>query len=196
MGSRSPNTVGSFSWYYGPLIPGLSILVGYGIGFLGNLLKAMLNHFKRDPRLAPIGRAGFMVILTLSLVGLHVVSWPWIWASDRGYIVDSRYLAYRAAADWLNHNVTPDSSLATGEIGVLGYYTNLKIIDFWALVTPALPTSLLYRRVEMLHKAIELYSPNYILTDETDLIQVLNSSDAYHYVRSFGDGIYFLFQKQ
>jgi hypothetical protein len=177
---------GSFSWYYGPLMPGLSILLGWGIEFLVRLLGATLSRFRSGKFLPQAWQTGIFVVITISLVTLQFSSWTRGWVNYQGRIVDARYDTYREVSDWLNSHANEGESLATGEIGILGYYANMRIVDLRGLVTPALLPWLVRGRTETLSKAIELYAPDYLLTDEEVLIEFLQRSLDYKLVQSFG----------
>jgi arabinofuranosyltransferase len=186
---------GSFPWYYGPLIPGLSILLVGGIEFLTRFLSTLLGRFYSTKRLAQLTQASVLTVVTLGLVGLHISSWNKGGVVYRGQVVDSRYVVYREAADWLNRRAGDDQTLATPEIGVLGYYTDMKIIDLYGLVTPTLTPWAEQDIRETLRKAIGLYAPDYILTDKGCLIELLQQYPEYKPAQRFGEDAYVLYDK-
>jgi len=181
---------GSFTWYYGPLIPGLAILVVRSVEFLTKMVA------KRLTLSTPARSQQAMLVITIAMVMLQVVSWSRGWVNHEGQIIDHRYATYRAAADWLNLHAEKEATLATTEIGIIGYYTPLKIIDLWGLVTPELLPWLAQGRVQTLNKAIEVYTPDYIFVHELILIEVLQSSPDYQVVADFGNGDYILYENK
>ncbi|HOS02045.1 MAG TPA: hypothetical protein PKZ01_03130 [Candidatus Hydrogenedentes bacterium] len=49
---------------------------------------------------------------------------------------DRRSYPYMQIAEWLNRHAQPTDSIAAGEIGYLGYYSNNRVIDLAGLVSP------------------------------------------------------------
>jgi arabinofuranosyltransferase len=49
---------------------------------------------------------------------------------------DSREIAYREVGLWLKQNTPKDSTFAAAEIGIIGYVSERKVIDYLGLVTP------------------------------------------------------------
>ena len=186
---------GSFPWYYGPLIPGLSILLACGIEFLASFSSALLARFHATEQAAAVVRAGVLIALTLVLVGLQVSSWTRGGVVYQGRVVDARYVSYREAANWLNRYAGIDKTLATPEIGVLGYYTDMEIIDLYGLVTPSLTPWTAQGIQKTLREAIKQYAPDYILTDKKILIELLRQYPEYEPVQRFGEGVYILHEK-
>lgn len=179
---------GTFSWYYGPLAPGLAVLLVRGCRRLAGL-------WRRDLRVQPemLGLAVF----TAGLVLLQLSSWRTGWVTYQGQVIDPRTVHYRQVAQWLAPYAGPETSLATSEIGVLGYYTNnVQIVDLYGLVTPGLIPWLTANRQAMLAKAIELYSPDYLLINEPELNEFLQRANGYRPVAQFDSGTYTLYQKQ
>jgi hypothetical protein len=184
---------GSFSWYYGPLIPGFSILLVWGVDFLARFLSRLLRQIYSVVHSdQAFGAAAFTVIM-LGLVTLQLSSWTKGWINYRGHIVDSRYIHYREVAEWLNHYASDDESLAAREIGVLGYYTHIKIIDLFGLVTPDLTPWLAEGDTETLRKVVELYAPDYLLASQSDSVE---KTLGYEPAQRFAEGTYILYRKR
>ena len=181
---------GSFTWYYGPLMPGLSILVVRGVEFSARIAAKRLT----SSNAVRFQQLVFMIVI--AMIVLQVFSWNRGWVYHEGRIVDHRYATYRAASNWLNLHAEKEATLATSEIGILGYYTSLKIVDLWGLVTPELLPWLAQGRVQTLNKAIEFYAPDYILVHEPILIELLQSSPSYRDVAHFGNGDYILYENK
>lgn len=181
---------GSFPWYYGPLIPGFAILVVWGIEFLVKLSSSLLSYLHLTEHLVQVLQTSILITLTLSLTGLELSSWPKVGEIHRGQVVDARYVIYREVAEWLNHRASDDESLATAEIGVLGYYTDMKIIDLYGLVTPSLTPWSAQDLRDTLRQAIELHAPDYVLIKQF-LVEPLEEFPEYEPVPKIGrdDGL-------
>jgi hypothetical protein len=183
-------TAGSFSWYYGPLIPGISILLVWGTRFLASL--GSLDHLRPSIRILQMT---LFALVTLGILVLQASSWVAFWTSYQGEVKDTRYVLYRQVAQWLDQHANDHEILATEEIGALGYYTDLRIVDLYGLVSPAIQPWLERSRTETLKKAIELYDPDYIVTARPDFIQVLQESPLYRPEQAFGDQNLILYRR-
>ena len=103
----------SFSWYYAPIAIVFNLLVW---GFLEGL--------RRFPGHVVLGAASGMALLSLFLplsTSESLVSPP----------------AYWAAGQWLKEHAEPEATVAAYEVGMIGYVTNLKVIDLLGLTEPA-----------------------------------------------------------
>jgi len=189
-------TAGTFTWYYGPLIPGLAILLAWGIEQLARFLGKLLGKVRVVNR-QQILQAGALAVITLGIVLLQLTSWSQGWHLYRDQVVDRRYVSYRQVADWLNQHIDGETSLAANEVGVLGYYTDdVTIINLYGLVTPGLIPWLTFGRAEVLDRAVNMYTPDYVLINGQDLFQVLQSHPEYEPVERFGEGTYVLYVKR
>ena len=102
-------------------------------------------------------------------------------------IVDGRSIRLREVIEWLNQEASSDESLAAGEIGVVGYYTDMRIIDLHALVPPELQPWIQLDPAEKLGKAVELLEPDYIINFK---------HKEYEPVQSFHDGANVLYKRK
>jgi hypothetical protein len=137
-GTAASLYAGSFPWYYGPLIPSFSILVVWGMEFLIRFLSVLLRRSQlKETALRNLTLSAFL-LGTAGLLALHLFLWTRGWVNHSGQIVDTRSAVYQELASWLNQYARAGDSLAISEIGVVGYYTDLKIIDLHGLVTPGL----------------------------------------------------------
>jgi hypothetical protein len=112
-----------YGWYYTPLALGSSLLVDLPLEGLSRLLAKQATS--RNRMLVPV-IYGFLI-----LVGLGI---PWIVpvAPEK-----AKYDTYKLAAEWLNENTQPGSSVGAGDIGVLRFYYQYgPIIDAAGLVNP------------------------------------------------------------
>jgi hypothetical protein len=185
---------GTFSWYYGPLMPGLAILLVWGAEWLVEHLSRIVDKTSFLKQSGLDFRLGILGLITIGVITLQLTSWHKGWVNYQGQIVDERYVHYRQVAQWLNRHADQNVSLATSEIGVLGYYANnVQMVDLYGLVTPGLIPWLTANREDMLAKAIELYVPDYLLINEPELNDFLQSSSNYQPVQQFDDGVYTLY---
>jgi len=123
-----------FRWYLAPPLPMyfLGILVG------GWELVRIVNC---ELRIGDWGQRGIGVGLVLVLVALELNAYTL--HPDHGLERPAPQMAwyklellYREVAQALDGEVTPQTTLAAGDIGVLGYYTGARILDCVGLVSP------------------------------------------------------------
>ena len=186
---------GSFSWYYGPLIPGLTILLLRGVKLVADSLAGLgLRLAANDSiqNLPPVIFAAFVV----ATVFVQLFSWQRGWVTFQGRVIDSRQVIYGEVADWFIDNAGPTEILATDEIGVLGYYTDMRIIDLWGLVTPELLPWFEYGYHYTINRAIEQYAPDYVFTGEPILIELMADKPNYRAAAAFDEDNYILFARQ
>jgi len=125
----------AFSWYYYPLVCGCLVLAGYGIDWLLREIDARLPGLRGAGRriiaataaAAAVGLVAWQVSHTLA-VARQLPTAKWSGARDT---------IYRNVAEWLNANARPGSSVAMCEVGAIAYYSDVRVIDLWGLVTPA-----------------------------------------------------------
>lgn len=163
---------GSFPWYYAPLVPGLAILVGVGASISIEILSKQLVA-SRDQRTGgrPAAGAVILIVLLLGLGGLNVAAWTRAWVVGPESVIDARVLTYRKFAEWLSQNAPPGSTLASFEIGAIGYYTDMYMIDLSGLITPEILPYVGNRdRAERMRSAILRYRPDYALVP-LDLVE-------------------------
>jgi hypothetical protein len=185
---------GSFPWYYAPLVPAFAVLVAAGLGQATDLAAALSRRWRllNAARIA----AGLRWLLILAVVGIQLIYWRNDDALRQRQPFDHRSVAFQQVAQWLNQNASPRASLASFEIGYLGYYTDLKIIDFAGLVTPGLLAWAKDGSNVALAQCLRLYAPDYVLVPSDDAPQlVIMSQDArYQLVREF-QGAYRLYRR-
>ena len=100
---------------------------------------------------------------------------------------DMRYVAFKQVADYIQHDSTGQTSIASFEIGYLGYYSDLYIIDFAGLVTPGLLPWVDAGADETLYHAIGLYSPDYVVIycQNINQAEVIEESSRYQFKSNF-----------
>jgi hypothetical protein len=72
----------------------------------------------------------------------------------------------------------PGDILATGEIGYLGYYSDMTILDVAGLVSPQLRPFVKQGYYESLARTIAAYSPDYVLVADHPTAVGILSDDA------------------
>lgn len=114
-------------WYYAPLMPGTALLIGRGIQVVADTLAGVLSRRTR-PALAGSLAAGLVALLawvTLPMTTEMVHDHP-----------DWKAQAYPPTARWIAAHTSPAATLATIDIGHVGYWSNRRIIDIVGLAQP------------------------------------------------------------
>lgn len=140
-----------FPWYYPPLIPAVSLLIGLGI-------EGLVESLPQRHRWLRLG-------LTAVLVAVCVVpSVDWLMAnrrSSRG----NHLSTYVEVGEWLRDHTPRGSSVAAVEIGAIGFYSERTIVDTMGLVSPEM-VGHLDTWLQTLQFAINHYWPDYAVTLE------------------------------
>jgi len=115
--------VSSYFWYYAPFVPVIIGMVGLGVQWLIDHLPASWQANWRC--------RGLVIIL------LVLMLWPQYkgvrWLSNNN---DNRFDIYQAVGIWLAEHLPPQVSVGTLEIGIIGYYARLPMVDFAGLLQP------------------------------------------------------------
>jgi hypothetical protein len=179
-------TAGAFPWYYAPLLPFLSIVVLIGIKTIThppNLFTSDRSEERKKQNIFYL-QASIMFILIL----IQIVFLAKNFFLTRNLIGDNRYTAYVQITEYLNH-CSEQTTIASFEIGYLGYFSDCYIIDTAGLVTPTLLPWVGLGAEETLYHAIELFSPNYVVIPCENNIQVgiLEKSNLFQFDSKFDD---------
>ena len=121
-----------FRWYLSPPMPFYFLLIIHGLWI------TILTIRQAGRRLASVGLAAFLLIAvgsTLNAWELHPDHGPDRPAPEMAWF--QLELLYSQAADIVRTQARPGDTLCAGDIGVLGYRTNMHILDTVGLVTPA-----------------------------------------------------------
>lgn len=178
---------GSFPWYYAPLTPLYAIAVGYGIKHLSQASKAQIQ-VKNVMQYVQIGGVGIVLISQLLFWRNSIQNYQYL-------TFDQRISGYQDVSDWLLENSSTTKSIAVLEIGYIGYYTNMQIIDLNGLVTPGLLPWVDDGPEHTLYHSLNFYSPDWVLIpNKTPLQDILNNSQRYNLRQRFGDQ-YLLYEK-
>lgn len=151
---------GSFPWYYAPLVPCIAVTVAKGIEFLFHPWQdSSHEQVTVIQRFGSAMRWGCVV----AVLGVQLLFWYKSHYDYQGRAFDNRYVPYRQVADWLIANASPQQSIASFEIGYIGYFTNMRVIDLAGLVTPGLYPWVAEGSEETLFHSLRLYSPDFVL---------------------------------
>lgn len=126
--------VPGYTWYRLPVIFLLTITAGLG-------LEAAV---RRGTGIRPDGSVRKALVWTVAVVVLIGSGWTTVGAIRRPPN-DQRGPTYQAAARWLNDHAQPHQSVAFFEVGTLGYYCDLAVVDLVGLVTPSVIPHVLNR---------------------------------------------------
>jgi len=118
----------AFHWYALPMYFVWQVCVALGLCALLRRLFEVSGPWRLHARLSGVLAA---VLLTVLPAYAHIESSP-------EYIHDPRAVSYRRVCDWLSENAESDASVAMSEVGYLGYFTDLRVVDLAGLVTPGI----------------------------------------------------------
>lgn len=145
--------VAGYFWYVAPLVIGLAPAFGVGVRVLVRLLQRIGGNW--------LAIAGTVLVLGGTV----------FWLSGSvyriGQQIDQRLTVYRAAGEWLAANTPPTASVATLEIGIIGYYAQRPLIDFAGLLQPDIAAQLGSGGFPAAAQyAIDRYQPQYLVLQE------------------------------
>ncbi|WP_322487845.1 glycosyltransferase family 39 protein [Chloroflexus sp.] len=145
--------VAGYFWYVAPLVIGLTPAFGVGVQVLVRLLQRIGGNW--------LSLAGAVLVLGGTV----------LWLSGSvyriGQQIDQRLTVYRAAGEWLAANTAPAASVATLEIGIIGYYAQRPLIDFAGLLQPDIAAQLGSGGFPAAAQyAIDRYQPQYLVLQE------------------------------
>lgn len=118
--------VAAYWWYWLPMAFVLHIAMGCGLVACMELVVRCSGAHRRSGMVVSAG----LVLLAILMLGLPRVD------SVLHHADDAQALSYIPLAQWIRNNTTPADTIASMEIGYLGYYTDNRVIDLAGLVTP------------------------------------------------------------
>ncbi len=120
-------------WYYAPLMPGLALMTARGVQVIADggakVMRQIVKSNSALPQLvSTLVAAGliFLLVTTLYPVSADIISSHPDWKAQ----------AYPDAARWIAKNTNQSATLATIDIGHLGYWSGRPIIDIVGLAQP------------------------------------------------------------
>jgi hypothetical protein len=154
--------VSRYFWYYAPLIPGLVVLVGLGIGAVTEIC-IRLYGMKSNAIIISETDLRYVILMALFLLPFILLqSWN---ARQMMNQVDTRVGVYREIGDWLRTNTPASAKVGTLEVGIIGYYAQRPMIDFAGLIQPAIAGQLTrdatYEDAALW--AVSRYAPQYLV---------------------------------
>ncbi|MEM6793436.1 MAG: hypothetical protein AAF725_05610 [Acidobacteriota bacterium] len=141
----------NYHWYCAPFYLFGFFFASAGLGDLAR------RAGERGPGLTRrVGLASVSLLAVALLAGLGKTTGAWLETSA----VAS---PYRPIGEWLEERAAPDASLAVAEIGTVGWYSGLRVIDILGLVTPENSRFVGERRFGAW---LEVYEPDYVLVHD------------------------------
>ncbi len=125
---------GSYLWYYIPVIFGMVILAAYGIYWTPQIISYWFigNHSNTLTIRKYFNNSGILMLLVITLIfHYQILSLVYDWN-----IRQTRFPVYQSIVKELKSVGTPANTVACTEIGIIGYYSNFRMIDPCGLVTP------------------------------------------------------------
>ncbi len=124
-----------FRWYLTPILPAYFLAILFGVWALVDALGTRLGR----PSLVPVALSGIgvvFVLLSLNAWTLHPDHGQDRPAPDMAW--NDIEINYRRIGEELRtqYGVTPETLVASGDIGAIGYYSRARILDTVGLVTP------------------------------------------------------------
>lgn len=176
-GAYSLLGVSRYFWYYAPLVPGFIVLVGLGINTAGQLLPRAIQRLRKFPDQPD---ADHFVSDKPTPYPSYLLAGGLILVLAAAQIMDLRQLSaesvkraetYRNIATWINENTPPDALIGSLEVGIIGYYTDRRMVDFAGLIRPEVAQKLAYSANydEPARWTAEVFSPDYIVIVKGDL---------------------------
>jgi hypothetical protein len=114
--------VTSYPWYYAPVVPGFVALIGLGAEALAAGVRRLAG---RQWALAVAGALALALLYPQTESFRYFLSHP-----------DTRLAIYRLAGAWLRDHTPPEASVGALEVGIIGYYTERRMVDFAGLIQP------------------------------------------------------------
>ncbi len=127
-----------YFWYYAPLMPGLLAGVGFALGGNAAQRKESAPHGGQPtPWVVGTVSPGMAGSLLAGLILIGLFAFQLNDLSRLRATPDTRYGAFRGVGEWLNAHVPPGATVATLEVGIMGYFASpVRVIDFTGLIRP------------------------------------------------------------
>jgi hypothetical protein len=167
--------VSRYFWYYAALVPAFLAMAGVGINLSLEFLIAFLDARRQraDPRpmikMSPKApRSLAIVIWAILVLPLAAYQLNGVWRVQRQ--PERRITVYQMIGNWLEQNTPPGASVASLEVGAIGYYAQRPMLDFAGLIQPevAKQFSAETSYEEAALWAVEKYQPEYLALGQND----------------------------
>lgn len=182
-------------WYHEGLVNAVLILAAFGAVALGDGLLSWRWRGEARMALAPA------LLACLILLPVLAPSASSIW-EQWGRPPDARLEIYRTIGLYLREYARPQSVVASVEVGMIGYFSRLPVLDLSGLVTPGVVQAKAQGR---LGQFVAASKPDYILVAPQFLANVLAFSGdpgvlkpyrlAHEFLPSADDGAYRLLER-
>src|SRR5262245_57373334 len=116
-------------WYAFPFAAALLLGLAAATGYLA---EKTCEAFRRRRMPQAAASLALLAISTVAILGLCIASARWL----RDFAESPRQRAYREAALWVRDHSRPGRSIAFGEIGAVGFYSERPVVDLLGLITP------------------------------------------------------------
>lgn len=122
--------VPSADWYYAPLMPGVAMLTARGVQVVAEgAAKVVSAQYPKGRGGVAVGTALLLLLILLNL--LYPLNSEILQEHP-----DWKAVAYPPTARWIAQNTNASATLATIDIGHLGYWSKRRIIDIVGLAQP------------------------------------------------------------
>lgn len=167
--------VAGFPWYEAPLALAVSFFGVYGAHSIAlarwapptapkphsglRFLRAWLLHLEPDfsPHSVRYGIRPLLIFFLLGAVLTYSIT-------RRGVeFKDDRLAPYREAGLWLKENAAEGATVGIPEVGIIGYYSGLRMMDIDGLIFPPMSAP---GRMHNYQYLIRTYLPDYIISQE------------------------------
>ena len=148
--------------FWVPILPFLTLILAEGLTNAYHQLRALSGRRRKVLAWAGVSVLGALYVALT--VGQTAATWWYASQRAEGY-----EKAHRSLATWLGDNTAPDDSVALMDIGLVGYYTQLRIIDLAGLTEAQIA-----RAPGAFQEKV--YDPAYVLDQEPTTV-ILVSTD-------------------
>ncbi len=164
-------------WYYAPLVPGVALLTARGVQLLADTLARLAGSGTKRRTFVAGGVAAVIIVILLGAL------YPLTAEIVRDH-PNWKARAYPPTALWIAQNTNAAASLATIDIGHLGYWSKRPIVDIVGLAQPDVSAHIAEGDFGY---AIRHYQPDLVLLGYLWLTEVQNADwfQAEYAVRQF-----------
>lgn len=156
--------VSRYFWYYVPVAVGAIILMALGVESWRYIVEQL-----QGSRLATATTA----VLAVLLLAPQLAS-----VQNIQHHEDPRLDLYERVGDWLDSNTPQEASVATLEVGIIGYYSHRRMIGFAGLLQPATARQIAHETTygDTALWAIQEFRPDYLALQDGLFSQVEQAS--------------------